>query len=378
MLGRLLWMTLWAAGPLAAACAEESAGYRLPLLVGPQAAAWELLSGRVTHDADRVTLSGGTCVVLSGCRYSHCMLELDYCRLGPLPVEPVVYFHAERMDDQGVVCGPCVALPGGTGPGRSRRRPLGFGRRVPTVDRAWRHVRIAVADEGATLWSDGVCAGSVSSGGGRDGLLAIRIAGDAGSGVVFANLSVTETGCQALLNGVDLSGWEGAGADAERCWRVQDGLLQCTGQEGPWLRTRQQYGDFRLRLEYRLGEGGNSGVYLRVPRDGNHHGPGAGVEVQILDDASDRYRELEPYQFSASLYAIAAARRGSARPAGAWNALDIRCVGHHYTVTHNGQTVLDVSERDYPELAARLARGFIGLQNHSEPVWFRHLRIGAP
>ena len=36
------------------------------------------------------------------------------------------------------------------------------------------------------------------------------------------------------------SGWEGAGADAADCWKVADGLLQCTGQEGPWLRSRER------------------------------------------------------------------------------------------------------------------------------------------
>ncbi len=159
--------------------------------------------------------------------------------------------------------------------------------------------------------------------------------------------------------------------------KSQTGCCNVPGQEGPWLRSREEFGDFRLRLEYRIQDGGNSGVYVRVPADGNHHGAGAGIEVQILDDASSRYRDLQPYQFSASLYAVAPATRGSARPAGTWNSLDIRCAGRHYTITHNGQVVLDVSEQEYPELAARLTRGFLGLQNHSEAVWFRHLRVGV-
>ena len=165
------------------------------------------------------------------------------------------------------------------------------------------------------------------------------------------------------------------GSDAALCWKVEDELLQCTGAEGPWLRSRNQFGDFELRLEYRVREGGNSGVYVRVPADGNHRDAGAGVEVQILDDSSPRYRDLQPYQFSASLYAIAPAAPRSARPAGTWNSLDIRCCGDRYTISHNGQVVLDVSQRDYPELAQRLTNGFLGLQNHSETVWFRHLRI---
>jgi hypothetical protein len=238
-------------------------------------------------------------------------------------------------------------------------------------------VRIEVTGPRASVICNGLCIGTVSCLGQSEGLLAMRIAGDAGSTLVCSRLTVTETGFTSLFNGVDLSGWEGAGADAARCWKVADELLQCTGQEGPWLRTRAEYGDFRLRLEYRVQAGGNSGVYVRVPGDGNHHGAGAGIEVQILDDDADRYRDLQPYQFCASLYAVAPAARGSARPPGTWNSLDIRCAGRRYTITHNGQVVLNVSEQDFPELAVRLTRGFLGLQNHSEAVWFRHLRISA-
>ena len=161
----------------------------------------------------------------------------------------------------------------------------------------------------------------------KPGYWRIRVAGDPGSSLALADLQVTETGYLSLFNGTDLSNWEGAGADAARCWQAAHGLLQCTGQEGPWLRSRAEYGDFRLRLEYRLQEGGNSGVYVRVPSDGNHHGAGAGIEVQMLDDASPRYRDLKPYQFAASLYAVVPAVRGSARAPGQWNSLDIRCVG---------------------------------------------------
>ena len=63
----------------------------------------------------------------------------------------------------------------------------------------------------------------------------------------------------------------------------------CTGLKGTWLRSREQYGDFNFRFEYRLKPGGNSGIYLRVPADGAHR-EGGGVEVQLLDDAAKRYK----------------------------------------------------------------------------------------
>ncbi|MCU0878934.1 MAG: DUF1080 domain-containing protein [Pirellulaceae bacterium] len=120
--------------------------------------------------------------------------------------------------------------------------------------------------------------------------------------------TVVEEGYQPIFDGRTLAGWEGAGEPAEKCWKVDDGQIVCTGEKGPWLRSQEQYGDYNLRFRYRLKAGGNSGVYIRVPTDGNHHGAGAGIEVQLLDDAAERYRTLKPYQYTGSLYAIAPAR----------------------------------------------------------------------
>jgi hypothetical protein len=185
----------------------------------------------------------------------------------------------------------------------------------------------------------------------------------------------TDDGFVPLFNGQDLTGWEGAGQDAEKCWLVENGELVCTGKPGPWLRSTEQFSDFVLELEYLLKEGGNSGVYVRVPEDGNHHGEGAGIEVQLLDDHAERYKDLKPYQFSGSLYAIVAADPRVSKPAGEWNRMTIRCQGTSYEVHHNGEMVIKADEESAPELARRLTRGYLGLQNHNEEVRFRNLRI---
>jgi 3-keto-disaccharide hydrolase len=179
-----------------------------------------------------------------------------------------------------------------------------------------------------------------------------------------------------LFDGQSLAGWEGAGQPAEKCWKVDEGQIVCTGEKGPWLRSTEQFDDFNLRLEYKLKPGGNSGVYIRVPENGTHHGDGAGIEVQVLDDAAERYRMLKPYQYTGSLYAIAPATSHVAKPAGEWNTLEINCRGTKYHVVHNGTTIIAADETTFPELKGRLTKGHLGLQNHSEEVWYRNLRIG--
>jgi hypothetical protein len=186
-----------------------------------------------------------------------------------------------------------------------------------------------------------------------------------------------EPGFRSLFNGSDLSGWEGVTSEAARSWRVADGAIVCTGEKGTWLRSRQQYSDFNFRFEYKLKPGGNSGIYVRVPADGAHR-EGGGVEVQLLDDAAERYRDIKPGQYSGSVYLVAPATQHVARPAGEWNTMEIDCVGTSYRITHNGVVIVDASAREFPELAQRFTTGYLGLQNHSEEVWFRNLRIGPP
>lgn len=199
----------------------------------------------------------------------------------------------------------------------------------------------------------------------------------------FRNLRITEIGYRSLFNGSDLAGWEGAGAPAEKCWQVKDGLLQCTGAPGPWLRSKEEFGDFDLRLEYQVSAGGNSGVYVRVPADGNHHreneqAPPAGVEVQVLDDDAPQHKDLKDYQYSGSVYDIAGATRHVMKPPGEWNTLEINARGQSIVVTHNGVVVVDLDPEKFPLITLRQTRGFLGLQNHSTLVKFRNLRLGPP
>src|SRR5690606_19636849 len=162
---------------------------------------------------------------------------------------------------------------------------------------------------------------------------------------------------RSLFNGRDLDGWQGVTSDAAQSWRVEVGLLVCTGAKGTWLRSREQYGDFNLRFEYKLKPGGNSGIYVRVPADGAHR-EGGGVEVQLLDDAAERYRDIKPGQFGGSVYLVAPATQHVSRPAGEWNTMEINCRGTSYRITHNGVVVVDASAREFPELAQRFTRGY--------------------
>ncbi|HUQ72660.1 MAG TPA: DUF1080 domain-containing protein [Planctomycetaceae bacterium] len=246
----------------------------------------------------------------------------------------------------------------------------------------WNRFHLRVIGDTVALTVNGTAAYKVGGLAQPQGYVGFQIEVPKGGPFQIRNVSLTELDYQPLFNGVDLAGWQGGGAPAEVCWKVEDGLLVCTGEKkGPWLRTEKEYGDFNLRFEYLVSEGGNSGVYVRVPEDGLHHRdndtlPPAGFEVQLLDDADPQYAKLKDYQYSASVYDIAGADPRVSKPAGQWNTIELNCRGQHVTTVHNGRIVTNITAETHPLLALRKTEGYLGLQNHSTVVKFRNVRIG--
>jgi hypothetical protein len=155
-------------------------------------------------------------------------------------------------------------------------------------------------------------------------------------------------------------------------------MLVTRGDGKRWLSTNRSFRDFVLRLEYRTGPSGNSGVLIRAPHKGDPSFDG--MEVQILDDDATIYRGLQPSQYTGSVYGVLPSRRGHVRPPGEWNSLLIRAEGPKITVELNGVVVVDGDVTTRPDLPAkhtgvRRTAGFVGLQSHSEPVQFRKIAI---
>ncbi|MCX8037620.1 MAG: DUF1080 domain-containing protein [Candidatus Sumerlaeia bacterium] len=193
-----------------------------------------------------------------------------------------------------------------------------------------------------------------------------------------------------LFNGKDLSGWKEI-SKKPGAWKVEDGILRCSGGEGGWLSTDKEFSDFELSLEFRLPQGGNSGVFLRHPGTGD--GAYTGMEIQVLDDYAKQYDNLRAVQYTGSIYDVQAAAPGvtkkedpekwkdrATKPAGQWQKMDILCVGRKVKISINGRVVVDANLDDYPDKVAKhpgLKRtsGFIGLQNHGSGVDYRNIRI---
>jgi hypothetical protein len=183
-----------------------------------------------------------------------------------------------------------------------------------------------------------------------------------------------------LFDGKSLDGWTVYDGKKEN-WAAEDGLVVCKGQGGGWLGTARDYDNFVLRLEYRLRPGGNSGVYIRAPEKG--HISRVGMEIQILDDNHPSYAKLDFYQYTGSIYHVVAPNQRAGKPAGEWNAMEVRADGREVVVVLNGKKIVDADlDRCLKDAAVAkehtgLARksGRVGLQSHSERVEFRNLRL---
>lgn len=238
----------------------------------------------------------------------------------------------------------------------------------------WNRMKLRVVGDTATLWLNGEKAWEVSGLDTTPGYLGLQSEVPLGGQFEFRHMMLTELDSKPTLNS-GLEGWTVVTSTPEKInWVIENEILKCLGGGNDWLRFDQPMNDVNLRLEYRVGERGNSGIYVRVPEDGNHHGDGAGLEVQILDDAGHANDQLKPYQFSASLYDFAGANPQVCRPLGEWNVLELQVTGDRYRIRHNGETVVDVRAGDVPGLSARRTEGYLGLQNHGEGVEFRRIR----
>ncbi len=184
-------------------------------------------------------------------------------------------------------------------------------------------------------------------------------------------------GFTSLFNGKDLTGWTGA----KESYEVVDGTIRCKPKQGGVLHTEQMYRDFVARLEFKLPPGGNNGLAIRYPGQGDTAYVGM-TELQVLDDTAQQYAKLDPRQYHGSVYGMVAAQRGYQRPVGEWNFQEVTVQGSRIKVELNGTVIVDADVSKVTQFAGNRAHpgkdrteGYFGFAGHSDPVQFRQVQI---
>jgi hypothetical protein len=210
-----------------------------------------------------------------------------------------------------------------------------------------------------------------------------------------------EEGWVLLFDGETNKGWRGVNKEIfPEGWEVADGTLHCMGsgrgeagsEKGGDILYDKKFSNFHLKIDWKIGEGGNSGIFYLGEEVEDWPIWKTAPEFQVLDNAKhpDALLGKNGNRKAASLYDLIPAEPQNTKPAGEWNSAEI--LVYDGTVVHrqNGETVLEyhlwtddwkelVKDSKFPELNPDWAdvakEGYIALQDHGDDVWFRNIKI---
>ena len=210
-----------------------------------------------------------------------------------------------------------------------------------------------------------------------------------------------EQGWVLLFDGKTSEGWRGVHKQVFPAgWAVVDGTLYCKGsgqgeagaEEGGDILYQKEFANFHLKIDWKVSEGGNSGIFYLGKEVEDWPIWKTAPEFQVLDNVKhpDALLGKDGNRQAASLYDLIPANPHNTKPVGEWNSAEV--LVYNGTVVHkqNGETVLEyhlwtddwnnlVAGSKFPKLNpdwANVAKsGYIALQDHGDDVWFRNIKI---
>lgn len=205
-----------------------------------------------------------------------------------------------------------------------------------------------------------------------------------------------------LFDGTSTDGWRAYNGDAlPEQWIIEDGALTFDTEKKlesehkggrDIIYAAEEFDNFELYLEWKLPAGGNSGVFYHL-KEGYGGPPEVSPEYQLLDDL--QWEEinnatLEEWQKTAADYAMHTPDNNVkiVKPAGEWNTTRIIFTPERVEHWLNGKQVLsfvpwsddwkkrkDAGKWKNTPDYAKFKTGFIGLQDHDSPLWFKNIKI---
>ncbi len=207
-------------------------------------------------------------------------------------------------------------------------------------------------------------------------------------------------GWKLLFDGKTTAGWHGYGEDdVSSDWKAEDGVIilkpdkSKKERKGNDMVTDEEYGNFDLKLDWKISPKGNSGIILFIHEDSAkyHQTYNSGLEMQVLDNGTATslgHSDAKLYTHRAGdLYDLIASKE-AVHPQGEWNhvevisnngKLDFYMNGVHTLSTtlwnDRWKKMIAISKfKDMPDWGT-FKQGKIALQDHDEEVAFRNIRI---
>ena len=209
----------------------------------------------------------------------------------------------------------------------------------------------------------------------------------------------TKEGWTLLFNGKNFDGWRQCnGTEMPKNWKIdKDAMNVFTGEgkqpgqgaNGDILYSTKKFKNFELSVDWNAGKAGNSGIFFNVREVPGQPIYYAAPEVQVLDNVDASDNKIASH-LAGSLYDMIAADPKTVKPAGSWNTIVIKVKDGVVTHTQNGVKVLSYTMwtpewdamvakskfKTFPGFTEGIAKeGYIGLQDHGYPIWFRNIKI---
>ena len=170
-------------------------------------------------------------------------------------------------------------------------------------------------------------------------------------------------------------------------WKVEDGTVHFDGTKGSGdIVTKQEFENFVLEFEWKVSEGGNSGVMYRVSL-GDNAPYFSGPEYQVLDDSKHRDGK-NPSTSAGALYALYVPENKKLNAVGQWNTSKIVLKGNKVEHWLNGSKVVDaeIASEDWKakvesskfktwEKFGKNKKGHLCFQDHGDKVWYRSIKV---
>jgi hypothetical protein len=208
-----------------------------------------------------------------------------------------------------------------------------------------------------------------------------------------------EDGWILMFNGITSDGWRSHNGEnfPDTGWEVVDGTLHVIGSGmgeaggGGDILFDRKFSNFELSLEWKVSEGGNSGIFYLAQEIPGEPVWKSAPEMQILDNAKHPDAKLgkDGNRAAGALYDLIPGDFNAVKPAGEWN--QVKVMVYKGTVVHtmNGENVVEYhlwtddwndmvansKFKDYEGFYNPAREGYIVLQDHGDDVWFRNIKI---
>lgn len=206
-------------------------------------------------------------------------------------------------------------------------------------------------------------------------------------------------GWTLLFNGKDFSGWRQCNGTAMPAnWVIEDDAMKVVigegkkpgqGANGDILYPGKKFKNFELSIDWKASKMANSGIFFNVREVPGKPIYYAAPEIQVLDNVDATDNKIDSH-LAGSLYDMLPADPKTVKPVGEWNTIVIKVKDGQVTHTQNGVKVVSYSLwtpewdaliakskfKSFPGFTEGIAKeGYIGLQDHGYPVWFRNIKI---